>query len=360
MRQAAEALIPLIGVKAACEAVGLPRSSLYRSQRQPAVRASTATATRPTPTRALSESEKAAVLALLNGERFQDQAPREVYASLLDDEQYVCHWRTMYRVLAENAEVCERRNQLRHPVYAKPELLATGPCQVWSWDITKLRGSQKGHYDYLYVMLDIFSRYVIGWMIAEVESAELAEQLIAESCAKQGVERGQLTIHADNGGPMTAKSVAVLMADLGVAKSHSRPYQSNDNPYSEAHFKTLKYRPDYPDRFGSVADARAWAERFFAWYNHEHHHSGLALLTPFDVHYGWTDHVLAKRQAVLDRAYATHPERFVKGSPAPARPPEAAWINPPKAEDRVEPASLVPALLTRLSPAPAPIVRRRR
>ena len=215
------------------------------------------------------------------------------------------------------------------------------------------------------MILDIFSRYVVGWMIAEVESAELAEQLIAETCAKQGVERGRLTIHADNGAAMTAKSVAVLLADLGVAKSHTRPYQSNDNPYSEAHFKTLKYRPDYPDRFGSLADARAWARQFFAWYNHEHHHSGLALLTPFDVHYGWTDQVLAKRQAVLDQAYAAHPERFVKGSPVPARPPEAAWINPPKAEQRPAVENAAAARHwpngSRGSPLPpAPIVRRRR
>jgi putative transposase len=290
----------------------------------------------------LSETEQAAVLDLLNGERFQDQAPREVYATLLDGQRYLCHWRTMYRLLAAHDEVRERRNQLRHPAYAKPELLATEPCQVWSWDISKLRGPQKGHYYYLYVILDIFSRYVVGWMIAEVESAELAEQLISESCTKQGVVRGQLTIHADNGGPMTAKSVALLMADLGVSKSHSRPYQSNDNPYSEAHFKTLKYRPDYPVRFGSLADARTWARRFFAWYNHEHHHSGLALLTPFDVHHGWTDLVLSQRQAVLQQAYAAHPERFVHGAPVPARPPEAAWINPPQATDGVELANLVP------------------
>ena len=329
-------MIPIRGVKAACETIGLPRSSLYHQPRPVAAPETSAQPPRPTPVRALSESEKAAVLAALNGERFQDQAPREVYATLLDEKQYLCHWRTMYRFLAANDEVRERRNQLRHPVYAKPELLASEPCRVWSWDISKLRGPQKGHYYDLYVILDIFSRYVVGWMIAEVESAELAEQLIAETCAKQGVARGQLTIHADNGAAMTAKSVAVLMADLGVAKSHSRPYQSNDNPYSEAHFKTLKYRPDYPDRFGSLADARVWAKQFFAWYNHEHHHSGLALLTPFDVHYGWTDQVLAKRQAVLDQAYAAHPERFVQGAPIPARPPEAAWINPPKAEARPE------------------------
>lgn len=323
-------------MKGACETVGLPRSNLYRQQRPAVAPQTREQQPRSTPVRALSEREKAAVLAVLNSERFQDQAPREVYATLLDEQQYLCHWRTMYRFLAENDAVRERRNQLRHPIYAKPELLATEPCEVWSWDISKLRGPQKGHYYYLYVILDIFSRYVVGWMIAEVESAELAEQLIAETCAKQGVVRGRLTIHADNGAAMTAKSVAVLMADLGVVKSHSRPYQSNDNPYSEAHFKTLKYRPDYPDRFGSLADARRWASQFFAWYNHEHHHAGLALLTPFDVHYGWTDQVLAKRQAVLDQAYAAHPERFVQGAPVPARPPEAAWINPPKAEQAQE------------------------
>jgi putative transposase len=336
----------VVGVKAACEASGMPRSTWYREQRPDVPQATAEKAPRPTPARALAETEKTAVLDLLNGERFQDQAPREVYATLLDEEQYLCHWRTMYRVLAENAEVRERRNQLRHPVYAKPELLATGPCQVWSWDITKLRGPHKGHCYYLYVIIDIFSRYVVGWMIAEVESAELAEQLIAETCAKQGIARGQLTIHADNGAAMTAKSVAVLMADLGVVKSHTRPYQSNDNCYSEAHFKTLKYRPDYPDRFGSVTDARTWAKQFVAWYNQEHHHSGLALLTPFDVHYGWTDQVLAKRQAVLQRAYAARPERFVKGAPAPARPPEAAWINPPKVKEppMEKPTEAVPSL----------------
>jgi putative transposase len=343
---AVEELTPLIGTRAACEVLGIPRSSVYRA-RQTATRPKPAIAQpRPTPARALSEAERAAVLDLLNGERFQNQAPREVYATLLDEEQYLCSIRSMYRILHASDEVRERRNQLRHPAYAKPELLATGPCQVWSWDITKLRGPQKGHYCYLYVMLDIFSRYVVGWMIAEVESAELAEQLIAETCANQGVQRAQLTIHADNGAPMTAKLVAVLMADLGVAKSHSRPHTSNDNPYSEAHFKTLKYRPDYPERFGGVADARAWAARFFSWYNHEHHHSGLALLTPFDVHYGWTELVLAKRQTVLQRFYADHPERFVKGAPVPSRPPEAAWINPPKAADQTLPAnsaSAVPA-----------------
>jgi putative transposase len=225
--------------------------------------------------------------------------------------------------------VRERRNQLRHPAYHKPELLATGPNQVWSWDITKLRGPSKGVYYYLYVLIDIYSRFVVGWLIAEVESAELAEQLIAETCAKQGVQRTQLTLHADNGSPMIAKTVAILLADLGVAKSHSRPHVSNDNPYSEAQIKTLKYRPDYPDRFGSLADARQWTRRFFAWYNEQHHHIGLGLLTPTVVHTGRADTVRQQRQAVLQHAYQTHPERFVRGQPQPTKLPEAVWINPP-------------------------------
>jgi putative transposase len=226
--------------------------------------------------------------------------------------------------------VRERRNQLRHPAYQKPEWLATGPNQVWSWDITQLRGPRKGIYSYLYVIIDIDSRYVVGWLIAEVESAELAEQLIAETCAKQGVQREQLTIHADNGSPMIAKTVAILLADLGVAKSHSRPHVSHDNPYSEAQFKTLKYRPDYPDRFGSLADARNWGRNVFNWYNHQHHPTGLGLLTPAAVHAGRGETVRQQRQVVLQQAFQAHPERFVKGTPCPAKLPEAAWINPPQ------------------------------
>jgi transposase InsO family protein len=317
----------------ACAALGVPRSSLYETRAQATKPADPAAqpAPRPAPPRALSQAEKERVRDVLNSERFADAAPREVYAELLDkDQQYFCSWRTMYRVLAEYHEVRERRNQLRHPAYKKPELLATGPNQVWSWDITKLRGPSKGVYYYLYVMLDIYSRCVVGWMLAEVEAAELAEQLITETCAKQGVQREQLTIHADNGSPMIAKSVAVLMADLGVVKSHSRPHVSDDNPFSEAQFKTLKYRPDYPQRFGSLPDARSWARRFFAWYNDDHHHSGLALLTPTVVHRGQAEIVRQSRQAVLRQAYQTHPERFVKGVPTPDKLPAAVWINPPK------------------------------
>ncbi len=341
----AEELAVSQGVVAACAVLAVPRSSLYRARPAPTVPEVAAPpaepASRPAPPRALSPTEQAQVREVLNSERFQDLAPREIYAELLDEERYLCSISTMYRILAEHAEVRERRNQLRHPAYHKPELLATGPNQVWSWDITKLRGPSKGVYYYLYVIIDIYSRYVVGWLIAEVESADLAEQLIAETCAKQGVQRAQLTIHADNGSPMIAKTVAILLADLGVAKSHSRPHVSNDNPYSEAHFKTLKYRPDYPDRFGSLADARHWARSFFAWYNDQHHHSGLGLLTPAVVHTGRAETVRQQRQAVLRQAYQAHPERFTKGLPRPAKLPEAAWINAPKAASTEAPT--VPA-----------------
>jgi putative transposase len=345
MIETAEELAVSQGVVAACAVLAVPRSSLYRARPAPTVPEVAAPpaepASRPAPPRALSPTEQAQVREVLNSERFQDLAPREIYAELLDAERYLCSISTMYRILAEHAEVRERRNQLRHPAYHKPELLATGPNQVWSWDITKLRGPSKGVYYYLYVIIDIYSRYAVGWLLAEVESAELAEQLIAETCTKQDVARAQLTIHADNGGPMTAKTVAILLADLGVAKSHSRPHVSNDNPYSEAHFKTLKYRPDYPDRFGSLADARHWARSFFAWYNDQHHHSGLGLLTPAVVHTGRAETVRQQHQAVLRQAYQAHPERFTKGLPRPAKLPEAAWINAPKATSTEAPT--VPA-----------------
>jgi len=322
--QSAEQLGERIGVEAACDALSVPRSSLYRARRQRCKRG------RPKiSARALSQAEKLTVREELNSERFQDSAPREAYATLLDEGQYLCSWRSMYRILAENDEVRERRNQLRHPKYSKPELLATGPNQLWSWDITKLLGPTKWTYYYLYVILDVFSRYVVGWMIAERESATLAEELIAETCARQGIQPDQLTIHADRGSSMTSKSVAFLLADLGVTKTHSRPHVSNDNPYSEAHFKTLKYRPDYPSRFGCQADARAWANTFFTWYNQEHHHSGLALLTPTDVHFQRAQVVLQKRQIVLQEAYQKTPQRFVKGLPVPPQLPQAVWINPP-------------------------------
>ena len=313
-----------VGVSASCRALGVPRSSFYRA-RQPKREPKP----RPTPERALQPKEKEQVLQVLNSEPFQDSAPREVYATLLDQGTYLCSWRTMYRILNERQLVRERRNQLRHPTYTKPELLATAPNQLWSWDITKLRGPAKWTYYYLYVILDVYSRYAPGWLIAECESAHLAKQLIAETCAKQEIAPGQLTLHADRGSAMKSKSVALLLADLGVTKTHSRPYVSDDNPYSEAQFKTMKYRPTYPDRFGSIQDARAWARPFFHWYNHQHYHSGLALLTPATVHYGHAQAVLERRQETLQAAYAAHPERFVRGVPQPPSLPAEVWINKP-------------------------------
>lgn len=313
-----------IGVQAACAALIVPRSSLYRARAKRPERTSPKISSR-----ALSQAEKIKVREELNSERFQDRSPREVYATLMDEDQYLCSWRSMYRILAENNEVRERRNQLSHPHYARPELLATNPNQLWSWDITKLLGPSKWTYYYLYVILDVFSRYVVGWMIAERESAALAEELIAQTCARQGIEPDQLTLHADRGSSMTSKSVAFLLADLGVTKTHSRPQVSNDNPYSEAHFKTLKYRPDYPSRFGCLMDARVWANTFFSWYNQEHHHTGLALLTPAEVHFQRAQAVIQKRQLVLQAAYRKTPQRFVMGPPLPPQLPQAVWINPP-------------------------------
>jgi putative transposase len=337
----AEQLGKTIGVSSACQALEVPRASLYRARR---VRATERLPSRPaTPPRALSQAEKAKVRQVLDSERFQDSAPREVYATLLDEGQYLCSWRTMYRILDENDEVHERRNQLRHPNYIKPELLATKPNGLWSWDITKLMGPVKWTYYYLYVILDVFSRFVVGWTIAERESASLAKALIAETCARQGIQPDQLTIHADRGSSMTSKPVAFLMADLGVTKTHSRPHVSNDNPYSEAQFKTLKYQPDYPELFGCRQDARLWAKDFFDWYNYEHHHTALALLTPADVHYGRAQIVIQQRQQVLQAAYQKNPERFVKGLPIPPQLPEAVWINPPKpARKQEEPSPSSP------------------
>jgi len=325
MRQAVEELVGAVSVTAACAALDVARSSLYRARQ-----GARPGRPRPRPARALSDAEREKVRDTLNSQRFQEAAPRQVYASLLDQGSYLCSWRTMYRILDEYDEVRERRNQLQHPPYAKPELLASAPNQVWSWDITKLKGPVKWRYYYLYVILDIFSRYAVGWMIAKREAASLAQDLIGQTCAKQGIEQGQLTLHADRGPSMRSKPVAQLLADLGVTKTHSRPYTANDNPYSEAHFKTLKYRPDFPDRFGCVQDARAWARPFFHWYNHQHYHTGLGLMTPASVHYGLARTIRQQRNHVLLAAYAARPERFVNGPPtAPALPAEV-WINKPQ------------------------------
>jgi putative transposase len=346
MLKAAEELAQVTGMAEACQLLNIPRSTLYRMRQPedslpedslPEDSLPVGSSQRTKAARALSSAEREEVRNVLNSERFQDQSPRQVYAALLDEEEYLCHWRTMYRVLEEHQEVQERRNQLRHPTYTKPELLATGPNQLWSWDITRMRGPVTWSYYYLYVMLDVFSRYVVAWLLAERESAALAQELVAAAYTTQqhpeGTRPGQLTIHADRGAPMMAKSMAMLMSDLGVNESHSRPHVSDDNPYSEAQFRTVKYRADYPDRFGSLSDARSWCEEFFPWYNNEHHHSALHLLTPADVHYGQAAEKLAQRQAVLQRAYVAHPERFVNGPPTMPQLPAAVWINRPVAAD---------------------------
>jgi putative transposase len=320
---------PALSTKATCVALGVARASLYRwrgKKRAPAP----LPAPRPAPPRALGSEERHQVLEVLHSKRFVDQPPHQVYATLLDEGRYLCSIRTMYRILDAHGEVKERRNQLRHPAYHKPELLATGPNEVWSWDITKLKGPAKWSHYCLYVILDIFSRYVVGWMVASRESASLAHRLIRDTCTKQGIEREALTLHADRGSSMRSKTVALLLADLGITKTHSRPYTSTDNPYSEAQFKTLKYRPEFPERFGCLMDARAFCRPFFHWYNTEHHHSGLALLTPEVVHYGRVEGVIEARQRVLQDAYEAHPERFVHKPPIPLRPPNAVWINSPK------------------------------
>jgi putative transposase len=331
MIQMTEALAASVPVTRACAALGYPRSSLYRSRRPQSTRKQRA---RPTPARALRVSEKAKVRDLLNSERFQDSSPHQVYATLLDEGSYHCSISTMYRILREYDEVRERRNQRRHPSYSKPELLATKPNQLWSWDITKLRGPVTWQLFYLYVVLDVFSRFVVGWMIAEREAGDLAEQLIAASYRKQGVAYEQLTLHADRGSPMISKTVAQLLVDLGVGKSHSRPHTPNDNPFSETQFKTMKYRPDYPTRFGSIVEARRWAHAFFRWYNNEHHHSRLGLMTPAAVYHGQAAALTAQRQVALKATYEVHPERFVKGVPKPPQVPTEVWINPPRSDER--------------------------
>jgi putative transposase len=312
----------------ACRAFGVPRASWYRHER-PVPVAYGPKKRRASPRRSLSETERETVLETVNSQRFADQAPGEIVATLLDEGRYLCSERTMYRILKDHDQVRERRRFLRHPTYQRPELLATRPNEVWTWDITKLKGPVKYQYFQLYVMLDIFSRMVVGWMLADCEKDELAGQLIAETCERQGILPDQLSIHADRGTSMTSLHVAALLANLGVTKSHSRPHVSNDNPYSESHFKTMKYRPNFPARFGSLVDARAFCRAFFDWYNHDHHHSGIAMLTPADHHRGLGDAVLIARNGVMLGAYGQNPERFVNGKPVVRATPDAAWINPP-------------------------------
>ena len=310
-----------------CLGLGVAPATYYRARRR--AQQPITPRPRPSPPRALAPVERERVLATLHDDRFIDLAPAQVYAMLLDEGVYLCAERTMHRILGAHHALRERRAQRRHPVYTAPELLATGPNQLWSWDITKLKGPTTWSWYHLYVILDVFSRYVVGWMVAPHESAVLAEKLISTSCAREGIARDQLTLHADRGSSMTSKPVALLLAELGVTKSHSRPHVSDDNPYSEAHFKTLKYRPDFPPRFGALEDARAHCVDFFRWYNTEHHHSSLGLHTPDDVHHGRAAARNAARAAVLTAAYVAHPERFVRRPPTPRALPTAAWINPP-------------------------------
>ena len=318
-----------VGKRPACEALGVSRATFYRQQREKPVEAQ-GKDDRPVPPLALTPVERQTISDLLHAERFQDKAPYEVYATLLDEGQYHCSIRTMYRILtAEHGHVKERRRHHQQAHYQKPELLATGPNQVWSWDITKLKGPVKWNYFYLYVILDIFSRYVVGWMVAHREQDALAKQLMEQSCLKQNIQPEQLTIHADRGSSMKSKIVANLLADLGVTKTHSRPHVSDDNPYSESQFKTLKYCPEFPDRFGSIQDTRAFCHPFFTWYNQDHHHSGIALMTPEQVHYGLASQVFDFRSKVLSAAFEKYPIRFKGIMPKPFPLPEAAWINKP-------------------------------
>jgi putative transposase len=326
--QAAQELAEVVGTKRACAALGMPRATFYRRAETQVDQQHATAAVRRSP-RALADDERQTVLDVLHQPRFVDRAPAAVYAQLLDENRYLCSIRTMYRLLQANQEVRERRDQLRHPPYHKPELLATAPNQLWSWDITKLLGPTKWNYFYLYVIMDVFSRYVTGWMLAHRECAELAARLIRETCANHGIAADQLTLHADRGPAMRSQTVAQLLATLGVDQSHSRPHVSNDNPFSESQFKTLKYRPEFPERFASFDLAHSFCNEFFPWYNDEHYHSGLGLLTPAMVHSGRTDQVLQLRQQTLLAAYAVHPERFVRHAPRPLAPPTAVWINPP-------------------------------
>ncbi len=331
-------LAPVVGVRAACAAVGAPQANWYRRHRQspPPVRPAPVPHRDRVQPRTLTAAERQAILAELHSDRFVDVSPTEVWAILLDEGRYLGSTSTFYRLLRHASGTRERRRQATHPAAVKPELVATEPNAVWSWDITKLRGPQKWSWFYLYVILDIYSRYVVGWMVASRESADLAEVLIRQTVAKQQISRDHLTIHADRGSSMTSKPVAFLLADLGITQSHSRPHVSDDNPFSEAQFKTLKYRPDFPHRFPSIEAARAHCLTFFGWYNDEHRHTGLGLHTAADVHYGLAEVVRDKRAGVLDAAYTAHPDRFVRKPPRPPQLPTTAWINPPQPEETTQ------------------------
>lgn len=322
------------GVARACVTFGVnPRSWRYRRQREQGrlpVKPARPKRVRRKPASTLSQAEKDHIVAVLCSDRFLDLAPAQVYATLLDEGTYLCSERAMYRILAERGLVRERRRggHQRAGSHGVPRLEADGPNQCWTWDITKLRGPQPRIWYFLYSIIDIYSRKTVGWTISDKENQEVAKALIEATCKREGINPKQLTLHADRGSPMIARTVAELLADLGVDKSHSRPRVSNDNPYIEAHFKTLKYRPDYPPRFDSITAARSWCQDFFTWYNTIHYHSGIGYLRPADLHDGNGELIRARRQETLDNAQAAHPERFHK-RPVPAKIPTKAWINKP-------------------------------
>jgi putative transposase len=324
-------LTVVVGVRRACGLFGVSRAGHYRAGRPPV---SGPRRPRPRPQNALTDAETAEVLAVLRAPEHCELAPAQVWARLLDAGVFLCSIATMYRILRTVDEVGERRRQRTHPAKKKPELMATKPCQVWSWDITKLRTSKRGVYFELYVIIDIYSRYVVGWTVAGHETGELAKAFIADTYKRHNIVKGQLALHADRGTSMTSKPVAQLLVDLGVDRSHSRPHVSNDNPYSEAAFKTLKYCPAFPDTFGSLQDARAFCTLFFDYYNDRHYHSGIAMLTPATVHYGHVETVQNARAATLDTAWAEHPERFAR-QPRPLKMPTSAWINDPSQEANI-------------------------
>jgi putative transposase len=315
-----------VGLKSACETLDFPRATFYRNRKE----APCTSIKRPAPPLSLSQQERAYVLDILNSERFQDKSPYEVYPALLDEGMHCCSISTMYRILGAHDQVKERRKQVQRPAYTKPELLATGPNQLWSWDITKLKSVSKWTYFYLYVIIDVFSRYVVGWLVAHREQKSLASKMIEESCIKQNISPGQLTVHADRGSSMKSKEVAQLLCDLGVVKSHSRPHVSNDNPFSEAQFKTLKYSPEFPGTFGCIEDARAFCKDFFNWYNTCHYHTGIGMMIPEHLHYGTADAIFQNRSDTLLTAFNQHPERFKNKLPKPPALPEAVWINNPQ------------------------------
>lgn len=325
---AATRLVEHLGASAVCTRLGVPRASFYRAQRD-RPQSQTVRQPRRSPL-ALSDAERDAVLEVLHSPEYVDVAPHTVYARLLDAGTFMASVSTFYRLLRATSGTRPRRNELVHPAYARPELLATKPGEVWSWDITKIKGPVKSAHFHLYVILDIFSRYVVGWMIADCEADILAEALIEQTCNKEGIVRGQLTLHADRGAAMRSKLVADLLADLGVIKSHSRPYTSDDNPFSEAQFKTMKYRPNFPERFDSLAEARAYCQTFFAWYNYEHRHSGIGYMTPAAMHTGVASLIDDKRKQVLQNAFEQHPNRFKNRQPLPPALPIVAGINMPK------------------------------